>query len=214
MWGFIILILEIIGGIFFYMNVTHIMEFHRRLYLERLSRPILGLGIIIEKMNGEYKYERILQFLESGNSAAVLKIPNREYGTHIAKMLFNDGYLVLYASVPDMYEIEINYKESFNLWFNSQFKNIFWYCNDMPRGLLKDSNIILILDNYDNIYLNRDRELVTNSIAISLSKTQNLFKTIFISSNKEFTKEILTYNDGKGYINLNTKSIFSSKEIE
>ena len=68
----------------------------------------------------------------------------------------------MYLKVPENIE-------NFYVWFNLQFKNILWWSDRKSQNLLKESNLIIILDNYDNIFLNNNINDVkghTNTLTI------------------------------------------------
>lgn len=177
---------------------------HKRLYLWQLEKtytpPISKCMLVI------LEYEHIINFIDRYKGGGVLyKNKDNNLGINIANKLIQDGYHVIYLSVPP------NIK--FYTWFNKQFNNIFWWSENKPLHLLYESNLIIILDNYDNMLDNYpnldDREAYTNNIAVVQAANQGLFKPIFVISRKEYTNEVLRYNGHTKYYNLYSKYFYT-----
>lgn len=146
-----------------------------------LSRLISSLSDVrMEDYSDEVLHQNILKFINQGFGGGVL-YTERNNGLQYAKTLSLDGYFVLYSRVPDNIT-------NFDSWFISQFTHIFWWQTSFPTRLLKkNSNLIVILDNYDHVLnIHKLSEVISNRLAVIHSHNQELYKSIFILSNKKY----------------------------
>jgi hypothetical protein len=170
-------------------------EIHKKLYLSTFEHSsFISSGATLNTT----EYDNIKEFITVYRGGGVLFSDN--YGESYAKQLQEEGYKVLYCKVPK----NVNYFE----WFDSQFNNIFWWSKKKPEHFLHNSDLIVILDDYDNLMdaYPDDRDGITISIAVIQSSNMMLFKPIFILKSKSYANEILQYNSHTKFQNLYSKS--------
>jgi hypothetical protein len=173
-------------------------EWHKRLYLSRYEKSQSICNNNHHAVN-ILEYPNIVSFLDRFRGAGVLYRGDNDenYGPNLVNKLQEDGYRVLYFSVPK------NTKDFYHL-FQCIFRNLFWWSIEMPQHFLRDSNLIVILDNYDNMLDHSFdyRSGYSANIAIVYAANELLFKPIFIISKKEYANEVLQYNGHTKYYNL------------
>ena len=172
-------------------------KYHKNLYLSQYEKSA-SIDIISRKRTMK-EYSHITDFLNHFRGGGVLYRDNNDenYGPDLVEKLRKDGKKVLYFNVTT--------EENFYDKFNSIFQNKYWWSIEMPKHFLYDSDLVVILDHYDNMMDNHifsDRCAYSANIAIVYSSNMNLFKPIFIITNKEYANELLQYNGHTKYYNL------------
>lgn len=186
-------------------------KIHSKLYLFELNTNF-GDYINYSDISILPYYNNILKFINRFQGGGVLYNPTNDanYGKNLAIKLQKDNHKVLYLKVPENIE-------NFHVWFNLQFKNMLWWSDRKSQNLLKESNLIIILDNYDNIFLNNNINDVkghTNTLTIVEAHNLLLYKIIFIIRNKEYAIITLEFNGGAKYYNLYTKNLYTKNLID
>jgi hypothetical protein len=168
---------------------------HRTWYLDRFQQASFQ-----EKEVSIPEYEHVIDFLHYYQGGGVIYTSDTNYGFHLANQLRQDSYIVLHACVPPNVT-------QFDAWFGDQFKNRWWWSDRVPVDFLRESNLVMILDHYDNLFDHHPkahRRAHTDYIAIIYSSDWRLIKPIFILHDKSHANEVLQYNFHAKYSNLLT----------